>query len=271
MGAKHRNVDTFRFGETPERHLATGIEFVVILDDDSSIHSLGGDMAELTRHQSTDLLRQNSQEHLAEVLDLHRTNGSVADLYFLANICFDLPDTADGEGVRFVLWQPVAEFLRFGFDVEVQELLFEGHLAIVFVEHDAARFAKRISSEIETLRRTAPRTLISSGPEVLLQLVDGLVGNPELEPRAAEKLLRMARAYRTAIRAGDHSDLPYLRAQLSEMASSAVEDDIRRCIDLLRRADAERTWPANSSARLSERSLARDWLDAEEDAAWSHL
>ena len=228
-------------------------------------------MAELTGQESENLVKQQPQERLGEVLELHRTNGSLTDLYFLNSICFDLPDTADGQGVRFVLWQPLAEFLRFGFEVEVQELLFQGHLAIVFVEHDAAKFAQRIASAVEAVRRAEPKSMISSGPEVLLQLVDGLLGDQELHPKAAEKLLRMARAYRSAIRRGDHSDLPSLRAQLSELAGSSGEEDIRRCIDLLRRADAERSWLANSSARLSERSLAREWLDAEEDAAWSHL
>ncbi len=212
-----------------------------------------------------------SPSRLSEVLNLHRKNGSLSDLYFLPSLCFDLPETADGQGVRFVLWQPIAEFLRFGFEVELQEVLFRGHLAIVFLDHDAASFATRIGCEAEAIRRVSPTSMITSGPEILLQLIDGLTTNPEVDPKAGEKLLRMARAYRTAIRKGDHSDLPSLRAQLSELAGGAGEEEIRRCVDLMRRAEAERAWPSNSSALLSERSLARDWLDAEEDAAWSHL
>ena len=232
---------------------------------------LGGNMAELFQRDAELAESGRSLALLTDVLELHRKNGSLSDLYFLPSLCFDLPETADGQGVRFVLWQPIAEFLRFGFDIEMQELLCHGHLGIVFLDHDAARFASRLGAEVEAVRRVAPKSMITSGPEILLQLIDGLVTNPEIDPKVGEKLVRMARAFRAAIRRGDHSDLPSFRAQLSELAGSAGEEDIRRCIDLLRRAESERSWPANSSALLSEHSLARDWLDAEEDAAWSHL
>lgn len=212
-----------------------------------------------------------STASFAEVLELHRKGGSLSDLYFLQSLCFDLPETADSYGVRFVLWQPIAQFLRFGFQIELQEILFEGHLVIIFLGHDAAEFARKIGDEAEALRRVAPKSMISNGPEILLQLVDGLANNPELDPTAGEKFLRMARGYRSAIRSGDHTDLPSLRAQLSELAGSAGEEEVRLCIDLLRQMEAERSWPANSSALLSERSLAREWLDAEEERAWSHL
>jgi hypothetical protein len=195
-------------------------------------------MAELTHRESTVADEALAISRLMDVLELHRKNGSLNDLYFLPSLCFDLPETADGNGVRFVLWQPIAEFLRFGFEVEVQEVLCHGHLAIVFLDHEAANFARRISREVELIRRVEPRSMISSGPE---------------------------------IRKGDHSDLPFLRAQLSELAGSAGEEEVRRCIDVMRRAETERSWPANSSALLSERSLARDWLNPEEDAAWGHL
>lgn len=228
-------------------------------------------MAELFQRDSNVADGVLSLTRLTEILELHRKNASLSDLYFLQSLCFDLPETADGHGVRFVLWQPIAEFLRFGFEVELQEILCHGHVAIVFLDHGAASFANRIGVEAEAVRRVAPKSMITSGPEILLQLVDGLAADPELDPKAGEKLIRMVRAYRTAIRKGDHSDLPSLRAQLSELAGSAGEEDIRRCIGLMRRAEAERAWPANSSALLSERSLSRDWLDAEEDAAWSHL
>ena len=148
-------------------------------------------MAELFQREAKLTEGARSLALLTDVLELHRKNGRLSDLYSLPSLCFDLPETADGEGVRFVLWQPIAEFLRFGFDVEMQELLCHGHLAIVFLDHDAARYASRLGTEVEAVLRVAPKSLITSGPEILLQLIEGLVTNPELDPKSGEKLVRI--------------------------------------------------------------------------------
>jgi hypothetical protein len=131
--------------------------------------------------------------------------------------------------------------------------------------------AEKIIPEIEATRRREPRWMISCGPEVLVQVVGGIADDPFLHPDTSEKIHRMLREFKSAVRRGDYSGLSAFRAQLSELAAVSSESDVRKCIEFLRAGEEARSWPRHSAALASEQALAREWLTPEEDAAWSYL
>ena len=215
--------------------------------------------------------RVRSREAFDEVLRLHREGSPARDLYFLQHLCFALDETRDSIGVRFVLWQPVALFLQYGFHVEIIEHMCDGHVILANLEHDAAAFTEKIIPEIEQTRRNEPLWMISSGPQVLVQLLMVMADEPWIQPSTSEKIHRMLREFKNAVRRGDYSGLSALRAQLSELAAESSEADVRKCIEFLRASAETRSWPPHSAALASELTLAREWLTPEEDAAWSYL
>jgi hypothetical protein len=215
--------------------------------------------------------RVSTREAYNEILHLHREHAPAKDLYFLDHLSFPLNETSDRLGVRFVLWQPVALFLQYGFHVEIMEHMCGGHVVLANLEHDAAAVAGKIIPPIEATRRKEPLWMMSSGPEVLLKVADEIADEPELHPGTAEKMHRMLRQFKSAVRRGDLSGLPAFRAQLSELAAVSTESDVRRCIEYLRATEDARSWPPHSAALASEQALAREWLTPEEDAAWSYL
>ena len=213
----------------------------------------------------------SSREAFEEVLHLHREGAPTKDLYFLDHLSFPLSETSDRLGVRFVLWQPIALFLQYGFYVEIMEEMCGGHVVLANLEHDAAAVAGKIVPRIEATRRKEPLWMMSSGPEVLLKVADDIADEPLLHPATAEKMHRMLREFKRAIRRGDYSGRSAFRAQLSELAAVSAESDVRRCIEFLRASEEARSWPPHSAALASEQALARDWLTPEEDTAWSYL
>ena len=212
-----------------------------------------------------------SRDAFNEVLRLHRERAPLADVYFLNHLCFPLDETRDHFGLRFVLWHPVALFLQYGFQIEIIESMCEGHVILAYLGHDAAAFAEKIVPPMEAARRLHPLWMQSSGPQVLLHVVGEVSESPLLHPNAAEKMGRMRIEFKSAIRRGDYTFLSALRAQLAELSAGSTESDIRKCIELLRASEDADSWPPSSTGLASERSLARDWLTVEEDAAWSHL
>ena len=163
-----------------------------------------------------DSFKQSSREAFDEVLRLHREGAQAKDLYFLPHLSFALDETRDPLGVRFVLWQPVALFLQYGFHVEIIEHMCGGHVVLANLEHAAAAIAEKIIPLIEATRRKEPLWMMSSGPQVLLHLVKEIAGEPLLSPATAERMNRMLREFKSAVRRGDYSGLSAFRAQLSE-------------------------------------------------------
>jgi len=212
-----------------------------------------------------------SRDAFDEVLRLHRQRAPLEDVYLLNHLCFPLDETRDPLGLRFVLWQPVALFLLYGFQVEIIERMCEGHVILAYLDHDAAAFTSKIVPPIEASRRMHPQAMLSSGWEILLHLVADVYKDPFLHPDTADKMHRMRLEFKSAVRRGDYSGLSALRAQLSELSATSTESDVRRCIELLRESEDASGWPLHSAGLASERSLARVWLSAEEDAAWSYL
>jgi hypothetical protein len=215
----------------------------------------------------------SSREAYDEILHLHREHAPAKDLYFLDHLSFPLNETSDRLRVRFLLWQPVALFLQYGFYVEIMEHMCGGHVVVANLEHDAAAVAGRIIPPIEATRRKEPEWMIYSGPQVLLHVLAEVADEPFLNPATAEKMHRMLREFKSAVRRGDYSGLSALRAQLSELAAVSTESDVRSCIEYLylRASDDAHSWPPHSAALASEQALAREWLTPEEDAAWSYL
>jgi hypothetical protein len=214
----------------------------------------------------------SSREAFNEVLALHRKRASAEDVQFLYHLCFPLEDTADPKGMRFVLWQPVALFLQYGFQVEIEEEMCQGQVVLAYLRHDAAAFTRQIIPEIEPVRSMQPITMVSSGPQVLLHVLTELCDDPSRRPDSGEKIQRMLMGYKSAVRRGDYSGRSASRAQLSELVAESAETDVRACIEfLLAGGEEARNWPPHSAALASERVLAREWLTPEEDAAWSHL
>ena len=215
--------------------------------------------------------RISSREAFDEILRLHREGAPARDLYFLDHLSFSLDETSDRLGVRFVLWQPIALFLQYGFYVEIMEEMCGGHVVLAYLQHDAAAVVKKIIPQIEATRRKEPLWMMSSGPEVLLKVADEIADEPLLHPGTTEKMHRMLREFKRAIRRGDYSGLSVFRAQLSELAAVSSESDVRKCIEFLRASEEARSWPPHSAALASEQALAREWLTPEEDEAWSYL
>jgi hypothetical protein len=213
----------------------------------------------------------SSREAYDEILRLHREHADAKEVYFLDHLSFPLNETSDRVRVRYVLWQPLSLFLQYGFYVEIMEHLCGGHVVLANLEHDAAAVAGKIIPPIEETRRQEPEWMCGSGPEVLLHVVKEVADEPLLSPATAEKLNRMLRKFKSAVRHGDFSGLPAYRAQLSELAAVSPESDVRRCIEYLRASEDARSWPPHSAALASEHALAREWLTPEEDAAWSYL
>ena len=212
-----------------------------------------------------------SRQAFDEVLRLHRQRAPLEDVYVLNHLCFPLDETRDPLGLRYVLWHPVALFLQYGFQIKIIEHMCEGHVVLAYMEYDAAAFTKEIVPPIEAARRKHPLWMHSSGPQVLLDVVTEVSESPHLHSVTAEKMRRMRLAFKSAVRRGEYSGLSALRAQLSELSATSSESDVRKCIELLRAGEDPRGWPLHSAGLASERSLARDWLTVEEDAAWSHL
>ena len=211
------------------------------------------------------------REAFDKVLRLHRERAPLPSVYILDHLCFPLDETRDRLGLRFVLWQPLALFLQYGFRIEIIERMCEGHVILAYLEHNAAAFTNKIIPLIEAARRKHPLWMHSSGPQVLPHVLAEVSEFPDLHPDTAEKMHRMRLAFKSAVRRGDNSGLSALRAQLSELSATSPEPDLRKCIELLSASEDARSWPPHSAGLASERSLARDWLTAEEDAAWSHL
>lgn len=215
----------------------------------------------------------SSSEAFDEVLAIHRKRAPAVEVHFLKHLCFPLDETADPAGLRFVLWQPVALFLHYGFEVVIEEQMCRGQVALVYLGHDAAAFTKKIIPPIEAVRRKNPLWIVSSGPEVLLKVLMDVSDRLRWHDQAiAEKVDRMRMEFKRAVRRGDYSGLSALRGQLSELAAESADSDVRACVEFLRKAGEDaHSWPPHSAALASERVLARDWLTPEEDAAWSHL
>src|ERR1035441_8672117 len=91
----------------------------------------------------------SSREAFDEILRLHREHAAAKDLYFLDHLSFPLGETRDRLGMRFVLWQPIALFLQYGFHVEIMEHMCGGHVVLAYLEHDAAAVAEKIIPPIE--------------------------------------------------------------------------------------------------------------------------
>lgn len=215
--------------------------------------------------------KEFSREAFDEVLRLHREGAPANDVYLLHHLNFALDETRDHLGVRFVLQQPVALFLQYGFHVEIVEHMCGGHVVLANLDHDAAAVAEKIVPEIEATRRREPLWMISSGPQVLVQVLMVMAEESWFHPAIAEKIHRILREFKSAVRRGDYSGLSAFRAQLSELAAVSPESDVRKCIEFLRASEEARSWPPHSAALASEQALAREWLTPEEDAAWSYL
>lgn len=215
----------------------------------------------------------SSREAFDEVLRLHRCRATAEEVHFLQHLCFSLDETVDPAGLRYVLWQPVALFLQCGFQIEIEELMCNGQVVLAYIGHDAAAFTEKIIPRIEAVRREYPLWVVSSGPQVLLHVLANVAESLRSHDRsAAEQVQRMLVEYKNAIRRGDYSGLPALRAQLSELGAVSTESDLRSCVQFLRTAhEGMHGWPLSSAALASEAVLARDWMTPEEDAAWSHL
>ncbi|HEY4364214.1 MAG TPA: hypothetical protein VGN17_24805 [Bryobacteraceae bacterium] len=211
-------------------------------------------------------------EEFEEILRLHRQGAPAQEVHFQGNLCFPLGQTADPTGLRYVLWYPVALFLKFGFEIEIEEQLCEGQVALAYMGHEAATFASKITPQIERVRRKYPMWVVSSGPQVLVHVLTHLSESLLWHDQGtAEKIQRMTMEFKSAVRRGDYSGLSALRAQLSELAGSSSESDVRVCVDYLRNAMEETGSRIPTATLASERVLARDWLTPEEDVAWSHL
>jgi hypothetical protein len=211
----------------------------------------------------------SSSDTLERILDLHRQHAPAQEVYLIDKLCFPLEHTSDPLGVRYVLWTPLARFLEFAFPVEILDEMCEGHLLLANLSHEAAMIAEKLTPLIDRECRKQPFFMLSSGPQVMVSVASMVSSDVETRPQFAEKIGRMYEAYKGSVRKGQYSGLPALRAQLSEFALTATESELKKCIEILRH-EAD-TWPFNSAAQASERSLARDWLTPEEDAAWSHL
>lgn len=209
-------------------------------------------------------------ELFQEILRLDRKNAPAEEVQFLDYLCFRLNESA--ARYRFVLWQPVALFLQHGFDVCIEEQLCRGQVVLADLHEAAAQFVMKIVPVVESVRRKNPILMVTSGPQILLHLLPELAENLRWHDQSAsEKVQLMYLEFKSAVRRGDYSGLSALRAQLSTLAATASESEVRACIDFLHSAGDARNWPDHATALASERVLARDWLTPEEDAAWSHL
>ena len=213
----------------------------------------------------------SSREAFDEILRLHRELAAAKDFYLLDHLSFPLGETRDRLGMRFVLWQPIALFLQYGFPVEIMEHMCGGHVVLANLEHDAAAVAEKIIPEIERTRLKEPLWMMSSGPQVLVQVLGVTAEESWFDHATTEKIHRMLREFKSAVRRGDYSGHSAFRAQLSELAAVSSESDVRKCIEFLRAGEEARSWPPHSAALASEQALAREWLTPEEDAAWSYL
>ena len=212
-------------------------------------------------------------QEFEEILRLHRRRASIEEVLFLEHLCFSLPNTADSAGVRYVLWEPVALFLQHGFHIEIEERLCHGQVALAYLKRDAAAFADKILPRIEIDRRRYPQASVTSGPQIGIQRLPEIAeGLRWVDQPAFERLERMLQTFKNAVRRGDFSGLPALRAELAELAAVAEERDIVACVQFLRAgALQESSRPEGSASLASQSALARDWLTPEEDAAWSYL
>jgi hypothetical protein len=217
----------------------------------------------------------SSREAFEDLLRLHRKRAPAEEVHFLDRLCFPLDETADAVGLRFVLWQPVALFLQHGFQVEIEGEMCDGQVVLAYVRHDGAAFLNKIIQQVDRGRRLYPQIAVSSGPQILIQVLPAIANDLQLffGEHSYQEVFRMLRPFKDAIRRGDYLGLPALRAQLAEYAAASIkESDLRACIEILRAGGEDGcSWPPHSAALASERALARDWLTPEEDAAWSYL
>ena len=148
-----------------------------------------------------------------------------------------------------------------------------GQVVLAYLPHDGARFANKIIPVIEEDRRRYPHMAVSSGPEILIQVLPAIAEHFHwVDQITFEEIESYVRRIPDRRPAGSHSGLPALRAQLSELAAASDESNVRACIEFLRiGASWASDWPQHSAALVSEQSLARNLSTPEEDAAWSYL
>jgi hypothetical protein len=215
----------------------------------------------------------NAENEFACLLEAHRQGRPAREVQFFDHLCFALEGTRDVNGVKYVLWRPFAQFIEQHFDFEIEETICEGEVVLAYLDHAVENFVRKTVRFIENGRRKSPYFTPESSYQVIIgtipEVVAWLRSNGELDlARLAET---MHRDFKRAVRSGQFGSA-LRRSRLSALASQAPDWAVDTCIDFLRciETDSYESQPI-SIALASERSLARDWLTPEEEAAWSYL
>lgn len=205
------------------------------------------------------------------LLEAHRKRLSSQTVLFLPDLCFEIQGSADDLGARYVLWRPLVFLLRQRWALEIEEWLCGGEVAIAFATHEMLGLLEEIVPIVERQRRGQPYCDPLSSLNLVL---DALSQLEELLSRGSpyfETIQFLHVAFRSFIRVSS-KQARETNEQLLQAARYAPDWSIRVCLEFL---EAVRGPTRGAEIRevmlASERSLAVDWLTAEEDEAWQHL
>jgi hypothetical protein len=193
---------------------------------------------------------------------------------FLPRLCFPLEGTRGSQGLRYVLWKPVVEFIGEHFQFDVDEWLCGGEVALAFLPAAAAEFVETIGPKIEDARLKSPFRSEDATFRVALNALCDVELELELsDPVAANIASEIAKKFTHRWRG---SAARFVEAELSEQlmraASKSPEWALDACIQFLRQVQLGEELPTVHSLTLaSEDSLAADWLRPEEEEAWRDL
>jgi hypothetical protein len=217
---------------------------------------------------------EQANPDLARVLRAHRAGLETAQVRFLQRLSFRIEGTQDDNGVRYVLWRPLVEFIQEEYNFEIEQWLCEGEIAIAYLSHDAARLTDAVLPRIENARLESPfssrrgtfAVAFSAFCEVELQLsVD-----ERPEAAAAERIRK--RVKRRVRGSGfGYSGEEDIRAALTAQIKTLPRWALDACLEFAHQIQPETYTGPMREATASESVLAEDWLRPEEEAAWRNL
>jgi hypothetical protein len=166
----------------------------------------------------------------------------------------------------------VVELLRQGLDLEVEQWICQGEVAISSLPNAAAKIATIICPRIEVERKKNPMAAADSASQLLISCLSYVVHDlRRSDPVVAETIEELRTKFWSSTR---KRSLPQERKanELVQLAVSSPQWAVDACRDFLQHVhDFSAADPALSTALASEAILAQDWLRPEEEEAWRYL
>ncbi len=203
------------------------------------------------------------------IMAAHRQRLPIRMVQFLPNLCFPIESSRDANGLRFVLWRPVLEFIQTEFHVHVEEYLCDGEVGLVYLHSDVAAITNLIYPTIEKSRLCNPFRREEAAFRVAFNSLCQV--ELELKEKAPEASKVVARIHRNWLPPDITSQNANKAAELQELASRVPSWAVDVCVRFLRQAESDEADNTRSLALASERVLASEWLAPAEEIAWRDL